>query len=91
MGPALLIFDLIRRYASLKRAGNARGFIHPKFDHVEVAVGLVVRVVAISSTDRIPIAARPRNYKSNLTDHLLQAFVTRRARLYVSIWQPTLS
>jgi hypothetical protein len=56
----------------------------------EKTVGLILRVVGISSIYRIPVA-RARNYKSNLTDHLLRAFVTRRARLYVSIWQPTLS
>ena len=36
------VFDLIGGNASLKREGHARGFIHPKFDGGEEAVGLVV-------------------------------------------------
>jgi hypothetical protein len=38
-----LIFDLVRRNAGLKVERNARGFIHPKFDDREEAVGLVSR------------------------------------------------
>jgi hypothetical protein len=40
---AFLVFDLIGRNAGLKREGNARGFIHPKLDDREEAVGLIVR------------------------------------------------
>jgi hypothetical protein len=36
------VFDLVERNAGLKREGNARGFIHPKFDDREEAVGFVV-------------------------------------------------
>jgi hypothetical protein len=52
MGPALLIFDLIRRYASLKRAGNARGFIHPKFDDEAAVARLAVGEKRKSSSGR---------------------------------------
>ena len=43
MRSAFLVFDLVGRNAGLKRERDARGFIHPKFDHGEEAVGLVVR------------------------------------------------
>jgi hypothetical protein len=43
MRSAFLVFDLVGRNAGLKRERDARGFIHPKFDQGEEAVGLVVR------------------------------------------------
>ncbi len=43
MSSAFLVFDLVGRNAGLKREGNARGFIYPKFDDREEAIGLVVR------------------------------------------------
>ncbi len=42
MRSAFLVFDLIGRNAGLKLQCNARGFIHPKFDDLEEAIGLVV-------------------------------------------------
>jgi hypothetical protein len=52
MNSTFLIFDLIGRDPTLKRECNARGFIHPKFDDREEAVGLVVRAESQSSAGR---------------------------------------
>jgi hypothetical protein len=36
------VFDLVGRNASLERKGNDRGFVHPKLDDCEEAVGLII-------------------------------------------------
>jgi hypothetical protein len=43
MSSSFLAFDLVGRNANLECERNARGFVHPKFDDGEEAVGLVVR------------------------------------------------
>jgi hypothetical protein len=43
MSSAFLVFDLVGRNATLECERNARGFVHPKFDDREEAIGLVVR------------------------------------------------
>jgi hypothetical protein len=40
MNSAFLVFELKGRNAGLECEGNARGFIHPKFDDGEKAAGM---------------------------------------------------
>jgi hypothetical protein len=44
------VLDALGRDATLKREGNARGFIHPEFDGGKEAVRLIVREKGYASS-----------------------------------------
>src|SRR5258707_5219353 len=52
--PARMVFDLIGRNDGSESNGSTRGFINPKFDDREKAIGLVVEEKGQSSTEKIP-------------------------------------